>query len=85
MNIGHGAKVYLDGKLLGVFPGSNQPSPNCRCAWIPRQPTLQEQKAEELGRKLAAKILLAGHDRRLVLPSYDEWVGVHLLERDDEL
>lgn len=39
----------------------------------------------DLGSKLAAQILLATGGTRLVIPSYEEWVGFNLLERDDEL
>lgn len=34
---------------------------------------------------LAAKILLSGSDRRIIVPSEDEWHGLNQLERDGEL
>lgn len=38
---------------------------------------------EELTRKLLALIMLA-NDRGLVVPTKDEWIGLNLLERDDQ-
>jgi hypothetical protein len=40
---------------------------------------------DELGTKLAARLLLSGRARQIVVPSQDEMRGVYLLERDDEL
>jgi len=36
---------------------------------------------------LQAKIMLIGGEivRGLIIPNYDEWVGVNVLERDDQL
>jgi hypothetical protein len=42
-------------------------------------------KADELGLKLCGKLLLADPLKRTIVPSGDEWIGVNLLERDDEL
>jgi hypothetical protein len=42
-------------------------------------------KAEELGDKLAAKLLLMDHSKRIIVPTESEWFGIGLLERDDEL
>lgn len=39
----------------------------------------------DLGSKLAAQILLSDRSRRILVPSREEWVGLGLLERDDEL
>lgn len=38
-----------------------------------------------IGCKVAAKLLLADRLAGLVIPSQEEWIGVNLLERDDEL
>ena len=43
------------------------------------------REANELGCKLSAKIMLADRMRRVCIPDSYEWVGVNLLERDDEL
>ena len=43
------------------------------------------REANELGCKLSAKIMLADRMRRVCIPDQYEWVGVNLLERDDEL
>jgi hypothetical protein len=43
------------------------------------------REANELGCKLSAKIMLADRMRRVCIPDVYEWVGVNLLERDDEL
>lgn len=45
----------------------------------------QIREANELGCKLAAKIMLADRQPRFSIPDAYEWVGVNLLERDDEL
>lgn len=42
-------------------------------------------KFNELGCKLAAKLLLQNTSKGIITPNYDEWIGVGLLERDDEL
>ncbi len=42
-------------------------------------------RADELGLKLQGKILLRDPLRRLHVPSRGEFIGVNLLERDDEL
>lgn len=42
-------------------------------------------KFDELGCKLAAKILLQNTTKGIITPDRDEWIGVNLLERDDEL
>jgi hypothetical protein len=42
-------------------------------------------KADELGLKCAAKMLLADPLKRIIVPTCDEWHGVMLLECDDEL
>lgn len=39
----------------------------------------------DLGAKLAAQILLADSLSGIVIPSTEEWIGLNLLERDDEL
>lgn len=35
--------------------------------------------------KFSARMMLLGQSKRLTIPSEDEWVGLNLLERDDEL
>jgi hypothetical protein len=39
----------------------------------------------ELGDKLAARIMLLDKSSKLYLPNESEWIGINLLERDDEL
>ena len=39
----------------------------------------------DLGSKLAAQLLLTDDSRRIIIPSREEWIGLNLLERDDEL
>lgn len=50
---------------------------DCRCSNC--RPTT------ELGDKLAARIMLLDKSTKLYLPSEEEWIGLNLLERDDEL
>lgn len=42
-------------------------------------------KFDELGCKLAARLLLQDTSKGIITPNRDEWIGVNLLERDDEL
>ena len=49
------------------------------------QEQLSTDCTDDLGSKLAARLLLAGRARHVVVPSSDEMRGVYLLERDDEL
>ena len=51
---------------------------------VPHQQTRGELALAEAGAKMAAKLMLAGR-RGIVVPEAIEWVGVNLLERDDEL
>jgi hypothetical protein len=44
-----------------------------------------EPKALELGRKCCAELMLLETPDWFVTPSQDEWIGINLLERDDEL
>lgn len=44
-----------------------------------------DPRLEEFGRKLQAKLLLSDPLRRILVPSRDEWIGLNLLERDDQL
>jgi hypothetical protein len=39
----------------------------------------------DLGSKLAATLLLQDRSNKILIPSREEWIGVGLLERDDEL
>lgn len=39
----------------------------------------------ELGRKLAAELILGDDTLRVIVPSWDEWAGLNLLDRDGEL
>lgn len=65
--------------------------PNCRCVMIAVEdgPVERERKRkeDELGRKLQARLFLTASrwNRSLVVPIQDEWIGLNLLERDDEL
>lgn len=47
--------------------------------------SLQCQKADELGNKLTARLMLSDKSPKIYLPSKEEWIGLNLLERDDEL
>lgn len=49
----------------------------------PRQ--VERSPLADLGSQLAAQILLSDTTRRIVVPSKEEWVGVGLLEMNDEL
>ena len=42
-------------------------------------------KPSEIDKKFEARILLCDNQPRIIQPSDDEWVGVNLLERDDQL
>ncbi len=42
-------------------------------------------EVDELGAKCRAAILLADRLVRLVIPDYEEWAGIALLDRDGEL
>lgn len=50
-----------------------------RNAWKP--PT----EVDESGMKFQAKMMLCDTSKRLSIPTVEEWVGLNLLERDDEL
>jgi hypothetical protein len=39
----------------------------------------------DLGNQLAASILLQDTFNRIVIPTYEEWIGIGLLEMNDEL
>lgn len=45
------------------------------------------KRADELGMKLQARLFLIWADwtRKIVTPTHEEWVGIGLLERDDQL
>ena len=58
--------------------------PNCRCV-ILSMPERRRTEINDLGSKLAVQILLAGDGRGIIIPTREEWIGVGLLERDDEL
>lgn len=57
-----------------------------RIAGLYRLPpiTFDQAKSDELGRKACAQIMLVGSLDKIVVPSQDEWIGLNLLERDDE-
>ena len=57
---------------------------NCRCV-IFSIPKPQRTEFNDLGSKLAAQIFLADRIKGIVIPTREEWIGVNLLERDDEL
>lgn len=56
---------------------------HCPNTMNPTKNRIREEN--ELGCKLSAKIMLANRMRRVYIPDGYEWVGVNLLERDDEL
>lgn len=45
------------------------------------------ERANELGQKLAARVFLSEcrRSQRFLAPSREEWVGINLLVRDDEI
>lgn len=45
----------------------------------------QREQLDEIGRKCCAELLLLGRRNALIIPSHDESIGLHLLERDDQL
>lgn len=45
----------------------------------------EETQFREEGQKTVAKILLSDRRHVLIIPSRDEWIGINLLERDDQL
>lgn len=65
--------------------------PNCRCIMFlqptPEQLTESQRKFWEEGCKMEAKLMLSemGRSSLLRIPTEEEWVGLGLLERDDEL
>lgn len=60
-------------------------APNCRCTLVDDPQYAPRTEINDLGAKLAAQILLADSLSGIVIPSDAEWIGVNLLERDDEL
>ena len=48
-------------------------------------PVPQRTEIDDLGAKCAAHILLANQNGGIIVPSQEEWIGLNLLERDDEL
>jgi hypothetical protein len=46
---------------------------------------MKSKTADELGNKLAALIMLTQFTSKLILPTYEEWLGFNALDRDDEL
>lgn len=80
MITGYGAKLFRGEELIGPLSHFN-----CRCSIdYPVKATIPTE-INELGCKLAAKVLLLDKNGRLIVPSQDEWIGVNLLERDDDL
>lgn len=77
--------------LHGVWT-TNDEAWNAGHTWLTSWEEVQEclgllpkpPDASELGNKLAARLLLSS-DSGIIVPSQDEWIGVNLLERDDEL
>ncbi len=43
------------------------------------------REIEDLGDKLAAKIVLVGRGAYMLTPDHDEWIGLNKLSRDGEL
>lgn len=70
--------IHWDGGCLVVTSASC--SPNRTVEAFCTSPSI-----DELGSKLAARLLLAGCARQIIVPSSDEMRGVYLLELDDEL
>jgi len=56
---------------------------NCRCTFSFKDPPRTE--INDLGSKMAALAILSCDHRKVIVPSREEWIGVNLLERDDEL
>ena len=65
--------------------------PPCRCVLCRPCTTADlspsQRRFWEDGCKLQAKLLLSqyGKSQRLAIPTDEEWIGIGLLERDDEL
>lgn len=74
-----------------ITSGDPREHPNCRCVLskppTPADLTPSQRRFWEDGCKMAAKLLLSqyGRDKRLAIPTEEEWVGLNLLERDDEI
>ena len=84
------SKIYIGGEFVGLASSvSFGPATNVNYdGYIEKDfSTLELPPTEinELGSKLAAKVLLLDKDGRVIVPSRDEWIGVNLLERDDDL
>lgn len=75
--------VELDDVPSPIAPVSEASKERFRELW--REMHALPAPIDELGCKLAARLLLAGRARQIVIPSTDEMCGVYLLERDDEL
>lgn len=58
--------------------------PMCRCE-LPVDTSWGPSRIEQIGMKAAAAILLADTLAGISIPSREEWIGVNLLARDDEL
>lgn len=60
--------------------------PNCRCYIEPRPEWLNssQRKFWEDGLKMQARLLLSQYDqnKRLMIPTEEEWIGLNLLERE---
>lgn len=56
--------------------------PMCRCSLIPI--VMESPQMAEARQKFEAACMLVD-PRRLIVPTKDEWIGVNLMERDDEL
>lgn len=79
----HTVKVKIgsfDPRVVGIAIEDSCP---CQCECRCESPV--DPRVDELGRKLQARVILADRLRRLIVPSRDEWIGVNLLERDDQL
>lgn len=59
--------------------------PMCRCALLPVDTSWGPSRIEQIGMKVAAAILLADTLAGIIVPSREEWIGVNLLARDNEL
>jgi hypothetical protein len=76
-------KPKQPGKLI-LPPSAKESSSTCSCP--NHRPKKREPRTEvqELGSKLAARLLLSDKSRRIIVPTQEQMVGVNLLILDDE-
>lgn len=82
-------EIMVNGKKWKLKPLSNEDKlkiiegmfgkhPNCRCELDMTPPAMREA-----GRKFAARVAMI--DNRITTATVDEFIGINLLERDDQL